>query len=321
MTDQVAISGVCERDIDLLLLEEFLSATGFGEWFAQETKLPQLDGLHVETAGRSVTTSFGESDLEVMFYGPDGTKVMLLIENKISAGFQPSQAARYRQRGENYVSRRMIDEFHTILVAPFDYFEGNFKGFDARVDYEEILHWYETNPTLGLRHKYKVSLMNSALERARIGYQLKEDSVITDFWTSYWKLVETMDPNLRLPPRKADKGRPAGSNFVWFVDPTLPKDVNLLHKMVHGHFDLQFPRKGSQVKELGDAFATVLTPLMEVTKAAGSAAIRIRVPALQTAEPFRQQHQEAKTALYQGLQLRDWFLDHIELWNGFEATL
>lgn len=321
MSEHIAISGVCERDIDLMLLEEFLSESQFDSWFSSETNICNLGDLKIEIAGRSVTTSFGESDLEVTYRRPNGSKVMLLIENKISAGFQPSQAARYRQRGNNYISRGLIDEFYTILVCPSDYFKDTDQGFDARVDYENILHWFDVGNSLGARRKYKISLMKSALERARIGYQLKEDSVITDFWTEYWGLVEAMDAELGLPPRKLDKGRPAGSNFVWFVDPSLPKNVKLLHKMVHGHFDLQFPGKGKQVAELRSAFEHVLTPTMEVTKAAGSAAIRIIVPALQTAEPFKQQDREASTALFQGLNLRNWFLEHIDVWDAFEARV
>ena len=197
MSEHIAISGVCERDIDLMLLEEFLSESQFDSWFTEETNINNLNDLQMEIAGQSVTTSFGESDLEVTYRRPNGSKVMLLIENKISAGFQPKQADRYRLRGQNYVSRDLIDEFYTILVCPLGYFKDTLQGFDARVDYENILNWFKDANDLGARRRYKITLMNSALERATIGYQLKEDSVITDFWGEYWRLVESMDANLR----------------------------------------------------------------------------------------------------------------------------
>ena len=64
------ITGIYERDIDLLLLEEFSSSPNFVKWFAEtvtETSLPDLTCLSIE---HSATTMNGESDLELTISSP-----------------------------------------------------------------------------------------------------------------------------------------------------------------------------------------------------------------------------------------------------------
>ncbi|MEO8218141.1 MAG: hypothetical protein ABI718_13765 [Acidobacteriota bacterium] len=95
-----SISGICERDIDLLLLEEFRSNPEFATWFTSEA-LDIKPGL-CSGALKSVTDTWGESDLEVEFRDSSGRTTRLLIENKIAANFQPRQALRYAERATSY---------------------------------------------------------------------------------------------------------------------------------------------------------------------------------------------------------------------------
>jgi hypothetical protein len=86
----VRVGGCCERDIDLLLLEEFVSSPNFCRWFLESTSFPEACAGKVSWAERSATASNGESDLEVMLECSDGSCYRILIENKVAAGFQPS---------------------------------------------------------------------------------------------------------------------------------------------------------------------------------------------------------------------------------------
>ena len=101
------------------------------------------------------------------------------IENKVGAGFQPMQAQRYRERGENYKKRYKISDYRTVLVAPTSYFSGDFKGFDARINYEDIFEWFASNRSMGNRKQYKLSLLHSAIEKSTFGYQTVADAVVT----------------------------------------------------------------------------------------------------------------------------------------------
>ena len=142
MTDYIKISGVSERDTDLLFLEEFTSSPDFVDFFLNRIGLSGK-GLSFLEASRSVTDSTGESDLEVTLKGIDDKKFVLLLENKVNAGFQPKQAERYRARGTTYANHGKISGFTTVLLAPARYFDGEKKGFDHRVDYEAVRDWFE----------------------------------------------------------------------------------------------------------------------------------------------------------------------------------
>ena len=144
MAAEFSISSVTERDIDLLLLEEFVASPIFAKWFVQQIADLDLPAEPVLSAHRSVTTASGESDLEIAIVSSDDRVHSLLIENEISAGFQPRQADRYRQRGDAYVRQGDCDGYFTVLVAPATYFggDGASMGFDTSLSYEAIRAWF-----------------------------------------------------------------------------------------------------------------------------------------------------------------------------------
>jgi len=76
----IRLSGVCERDIDLLLLEEFVASPVFLRWFLESVNIPEYDDL--VSAEQSVTTSNGQSDLELSVSTSMGV-VKALIEDKV----------------------------------------------------------------------------------------------------------------------------------------------------------------------------------------------------------------------------------------------
>lgn len=96
---------VAERDIDMLLMEEFLSESGFTEWFVAATAGWPTDGLRTLGAWHSVSSEHGESDLVVLVTANDGQRSALLIENKVNAPQQPDKASATAQ-GANAGSRR-----------------------------------------------------------------------------------------------------------------------------------------------------------------------------------------------------------------------
>ena len=62
----IQISGVCERDIDLLLLEELSSSREFLDWFILQIEDSRIVEK-LKSVKRSVTTTSGESDIEISF--------------------------------------------------------------------------------------------------------------------------------------------------------------------------------------------------------------------------------------------------------------
>jgi hypothetical protein len=207
------LAGVVERDIDLLLMEECYSSEPFLRWFIEaaglegsSTKLVQID--------RSVTTSSGESDLELVVESDDGERTLVMVENKIGASFQPRQAERYQQRGLNRISDGACTQFTAVLVAPQAYLgeSTNRQGFDATVSYEGILQQIKKTSTR--RSAYKAMMLNSAIDKSTHGYVMVENSPVTEFWRNYHQLASQIAPELAMPE---PRGKPATSFFVRFT--------------------------------------------------------------------------------------------------------
>jgi hypothetical protein len=302
----VGVSGISERDVDLLLLEEFASSPRFVEWFASKVSGGAQRDLQVLSTNRSVTQSLGESDLEVFVEG-DGRIECLLIENKVGAGFQPRQAERYRERGALYVEDGSSDAFATILVAPLKYLgpsPDDLKGFDATVSYEDIRDWIEGEESLGARGKYKQTILQGAITKATLGYQPEEDASVSEFWKSYWHLAREHAPELEM---QEPTPKPAGAGFVYFSCSSLPSEVRLVHKMVYGRMDLQFKGMGQKLKDLHAQYGAALDPDMSIQRAAKSGVIRLKVPTLNPSQDFEAQAEDVISCLRKGAELLNWF--------------
>lgn len=304
---EVHISGISERDTDLLLLEEFVSSPDFCKLFVRI--VGEGDFQNLLDANRSVTSSNGESDLEIIVETSDKRRILILIENKVGANFQPKQSERYQKRGESYIKQSRADAFYTVLVAPRAYFTNDSRGFDHRVNYEDIIEFFSTS-TLSLGRKfYKTELLSAAIEKGSAGYQSKADFVVSKFWKDYWHLSCVVAPELEMeePPNK-----PSGAGFIYFNQANLPSDAVLVHK-IGGRFDLQFAKMGKRLDRMREVFENRLDSDMKIVKAGESASIRLLVPELSTADPLAEQRASAIQGLEAGKRLFEWArvnLDH-----------
>ena len=297
------ISGVSERDIDLLLLEEFMSYKDFQNFFLKHSKFAELKLSYIE-AQRSVTDSTGESDLEVSFKNENGQTIMLMLENKVNANFQKDQLQRYQERGNNYIKNNKIIDFETILVAPKSFHKNETKGFGFRVNYEEIIEYFRKYSNLAQRSTYKILLLNSAIEKSTSGYQMEADSSVSNFWKDYWELSLSEAKELYMDEPTA---KPSSSSFIYFRNANLPKEVDLVHKLTHGYFDLQFKGMGNQLNKMRDKYSNSLNKNMKIVKAGKSASIRIKVPTLSLADSLESQKDNVLICLEEGINMLKWF--------------
>jgi hypothetical protein len=132
-----------EFRIDFFLEEEFSVDPSFAKAFMASCK-SNLSFTGVEQVVHSFMDKYGQADLIVVVTAnePNGETVRLaiLIEDKITAGFQPDQASRYRLRGAEGVTNGLWTCFKTVLVAPGAYITPG-HGFDAAVSLEQIKDW------------------------------------------------------------------------------------------------------------------------------------------------------------------------------------
>jgi len=300
------IAGVSERDIDLLLLEEFTASHAFARWFLEKVLVNAPANLKVARAQHSVTQSVGESDLLIAFSDKRGGTHYLLIENKIAAGFQPRQAARYQERGRKDQAKGLCKTFTTVLVAPAVYLgtTTSRRGFGAVLRYEDILAWFAGQRTLGPRATYKQALLGSAINKARFGYQPVEDAPVTDFWQSYWRLALEVAPELEM---SEPRSKPSRAGFIYFRPGALPHGVSIVHKLRHGLLDLQFANLGRNLSKIREEFGAALLPGMKIERAAKSGVIRQTVPVFDTGRPFPEQATTARACIERAAALLRWY--------------
>src|SRR5260370_28380496 len=88
------LASINERDVDLLLMEEFHANDAFVEWFCSQLG---INGARGDGAWHSVADVDGESDM-ILRVVEAGRHIGIFIENKIAAREMDTQAERYHIR-------------------------------------------------------------------------------------------------------------------------------------------------------------------------------------------------------------------------------
>jgi len=302
MSDDQAACSLCERDIDLLLLEEFYCSPEFRAWFLERVTSESGDRIDFD-AKHSVKQSLGETDLEVWFSDAKGIRWVALIENKINADFQKEQPERYKERALQYKKRGEADQARTVLISPTGYEKQGCALFDIRFYYEDICEWLMKREG-DVRATYKAELIAATIKKAQDGYQPKPDLEVSDFWQQYWTVAERQAPQLRMPKPGS---KPTRAGFVRFDALELPSRVQLIHKLRHGHVDLEFSGFGKRLQELQHLYGIFLKRNMSIQRASGSGAIRIEVCVIDPKLPFTGQAEKVSAAISEAHTLLDWF--------------
>jgi hypothetical protein len=302
----ICIPDVYERDIDLLLLEEFVASEAFRAWFLSQIGIDSA--LALSEASRSVKTATGESDLELTLQGPEGA-AKVLIENKVDAAFQPNQPQRYVERATTYQHAGAYHAVVTVLIAPERYFRDatDTYGFDAKVRYEDILRWFAAMAPDSPRTHYKRALLRVAITRGRSGWQPVPHPRVSQFWRSYWELATAIAPQLSMPVPKPEY--PAGSHFIFFRPAALPAQIKLRHKVGYGHVDLEFRGMGHRLADMDRLYGKALPPNTHMEKAAKSVVIRARVePVDMVHDDFATSEPMMRKGIEAAAQLLEWYL-------------
>ena len=220
------LEAVRERDVDLLLIEELYVNAQFNHWLADSVIKTDATFLG---AWHSVTGNLGESDIVVLYQAENRSKTALLIENKIDACPQPDQALRYHQRGEEGIDSGNWDQFFTCLVAPEAYLKSDNEEYQNEISYESVMQFFLQQETD--RANYRASIIHSAIEQHRRGFQRTVDQRVTEFGADYITYVKQNYPYLNI--RSYDKERSRGHDWFYF-HPYNDSDITLEHQAGHG---------------------------------------------------------------------------------------
>jgi hypothetical protein len=218
------LASVDERDVDLLLLEEFHVSDEFVAWFCTELG---LSGVAPNGAWHSVSDTDGESDLLLRVFR-DGRRLGVFIENKIGAPERDRQDERYHLRAKRVVEQRKLDEYMTVICAPRGYLDALSKDstYQHRISYERIADWFGKQP--GRRAAWRRSVMFEAIERARRGYVMVINAAITAFHQAYWNYLR------RHPLIQMSEPKKRGNNSNWIIlkGHEFPTDHNFDQRVV-----------------------------------------------------------------------------------------
>ena len=233
--------------------------------------------LQMVSVKHSVSDVHGEADLIVLFQ-LDGTNdnVAVLIEDKISAPFQDSQAPRYRLRGELGEKTSKWKHYWTCLVAPEQYIRRG-HGFDAAVKLEQIKQWFTSNDPA--RAGFKAGVIDKAIKKASITGAKVVDPIMTAFRASHYDAFgEFFKDQLPAPEMRLLQDVYEGETWFRFnCKSLLPKGAYIHHKAPWGFVDLAFPNTDAKRLDNDQNLKSVLEPEMTIEKTGKSAAIRLRV--------------------------------------------
>ncbi len=261
---------VQERDIDLLLMEEFHSSPDFVSWFSQQ--VGEGDG-HLAGAWHSVTDADGETDL-LLLVSTEKDRLGILIENKVAAPEQAFQAERYHLRAARLQNDGVYDRFVVCICAPRVYLEALPKStlYEATIAYEDIAAWFSLKGDT--RSQWRRTIMEEAIVHSRRGYRMVVNETVSNFYQEFWQHIQIYHPEL-IMRRPTPKGNQ--SSWIIFRGADFPKGVKYHLKMDQSVIELGF--EGISVSNLREAFSDISKDIRTLQKGR-VAVISIPVPFL-----------------------------------------
>jgi len=267
-----------EVHIDFLLWEELHASTMFLSKFV-EACMGQDDVESLIDIRHSVSDQFGEADLVLQYRSKTGDCVVILIEVKICAGFQPSQADRYKQRGEKG-KPNLWDRYVTCLIAPEKYIRRGHKFMKA-ISLESISEWIDVSQEI--RRQFKLRVLNAAIKKEQQTGTKQVDETVTNFRMEYFNLLKQR-ANLLI--MNLPKPTWSGENWFKLKYSGLPKKAYIHHKADRGYVDLTFPNMSAKTLQ---KIEYRLEHGMSIEQTNKSAAIRLKVPCIDVSDDFAAQ--------------------------------
>lgn len=298
----MAVQRKYERDIDLLLAEEFSVSPEFAAWFLGRTR--ELKGVSAQVVDVFVSKSdsTGESDLVVLFVGDDGQRIALHIEDKINAPLQPGQAARYRDRGEKGVAAGEYEGFEIVLCAPAKYFQTHTgaRDFDWRISYESVCDCLLSIHKGDLRGKYRAAFVAKAAEKSAKPWSQVDDDVTNEFWEAATKIAHDEFPDLEMKKRKFSKD----STWIHFRPkdmPSQPRRIYISFRGDQGFMDLAF--SSCRVHKFQPRVKAILKRGMHVEQAGKATVIRMEVDPFTIRKPDEEVLKKVRAAFHACVEL------------------
>ncbi len=152
----------------------------------------------------------GTADLVLHLWRGKKLQALVLIENKIDAGFTRDQPQRYRISRDAHAANGAVPVVATLLTAPLIYIDSSrLKDFfDGALPYEAIL------PLVTEDDRTAVEL---AIERASSPYEPVPVEAVMSFFDGYAQIVADVCPDIRVKANpNSGNARPEASRTIYF---------------------------------------------------------------------------------------------------------
>lgn len=286
---------------------------------------PATDRVTVQRQVQHIGAS-GTADLVVRFWRDNSVAAMLLIENKIDAGFTPDQPTRYAQCRDAHIQRGAAPSVSTLLIAPHKYLSSSQlkHSFNGWLSYEALLPYAS---------EHDRSLLQAAIERAESPYEACPDSDVMSFFQGYEQINGDFDGlAMKKCPNSGD-ARPTASRTIYFDTLSsgfrrypflLNGDGPASIRVAHQCWDANAPSASVKLMLGGWARHRLLvTPFLKsalantgihLRTAGQSLAFVCDTPRLNNRRSAAAQKQQIEDALTKLSKIR-------EVWNGLEEPL
>jgi len=234
-TDLNALEPLAERLLDAALIEAVRGSDAYLRHLLSLSGHPTeaSDRVNLVSADRSVfhgeNDAAGETDVMIVVR-VEGAQVVLLVESKVTAGFQPRQGERYAARAA--AQRTEGVGVYTVLVAPAGYLaNGNpqVRQFDACIAVETLAVLAETESTVPLRSQ---TLLRALAQRAVDGRPLGAKGLFPELHGLLHDELVRRGSGVRITNRPTD--------WVFLRHPTLPAGSMLRYRIRSGLAELRF---------------------------------------------------------------------------------
>ena len=271
-----------ERDMDLLIMEEFISSPQFARIFLDTLGIT-CDYTIDQVIHSMRDADLGESDIVFILNFGD-QRHAIHIEDKIDALAMPNQSGRYAQRAEKDISAGKYDEYSVLIVAPAKYLSANQEAqkYEHQVQYEQLRDYFTAKNDL--RSQYKLALIDRAIYDQKAGYQYEANPGVVSFCAAMDAYQRKHYPTL-----------PIGTQAWWRGYKTMISAATIVYKANKGFCDLQF--SNCTREDLLSKVKDYLSDRMTVEKAGKSASVRITVSPVWFENRFEDKVREVNEAL------------------------
>lgn len=342
MEQMLTLTHATERDIDLLLVEEFAASATFSSWFLEQLGL-NVEGMGAVSVFHSTRRMHNRREIDISVdISTDAGRVLLLVENKLDTDEQPDQAKSYRDEAELRASgyQRVL----TVLVCPEHYIASHHRfaqAFDRVVTYESVCQHFrnrtQTAPgEIGARCLHRASLIEQAIGKSRRGYVQVVHPGKRAFSNHYVALLKELgSPLIPGPSMKKDSG--AESVTMIFAPKTLPKwpflpQMRIVHQLREANANINFYTWGDHFPALAQAMAPALqgtdfrlVPTVNKRRGGRSGLMVVaETPKVDQFADFDQQREAIVQGIKATEKLRDWLLEHranVEVWSRTVAQM